>query len=199
MAPLTYAAPSYSLGSTDMQATKAKAEASFRGMQGSLKKWLRFRNATNGAALGKPAEAIIALRQDRFRTEQALANSLHALLVECGASATSLPGADVAADADAAARLAELVILGKCPSQVASAPTATGLIWWVIAIPVAGAALIVSQYVRGQSELAMEQERLRCVKEGTCTDEGFWVKWASIAVLGVIGWRVWEAHGKKKA
>lgn len=194
MAPLTYAAPSYSLGDNASPVTKAKASESIKGMQKSLKRWLGYRNAMNAAAGKMPAEAVAKLRRDRLATEQALANHLHGLLTECGASGSAIPTADVSADPDAAAKLAEIAILGKAPDG-STMPQATGF-FWLLAIPVAGVVLIVSQWIKGKADLAMEQERRRCIESGACTDEGFWLKWGAIAVLG---WLAWDKFGIREA
>lgn len=198
MAPLTYAAPSYALGDSNSQVTRANAQASFKGMQSTLKSWLRYRNIVNGAALGKSPDEIQKLRQDRFKTEQDLANTLHALLVECGASAAALPVTDVSVDADAAAKLAEIAILGKCPADAAH-PAATGAIWWLIAIPVAGVVLIASAWISSKAEVAKEAERLRCVQSGACTDSGFWIKVGAVAVTAFVAQHFWKAHKRKKS
>jgi hypothetical protein len=194
MAPLTYAAPGYGLGDSD-QAAKSKAAASLKKMQKSLTRWLGYRSAMNKAAEKLPPAAVAKLKQDRFATEQALANNLHALLIEMGACGTAIPAADVSCDPDAAAKLAEVAIAGKTPGEVSS-PQATGIFWWLIAIPVAGVVLVISQWIKSKADLAMEQEKTRCIQSGACTDEGFWLKWGAIAV---IGWLAWDKFGLREA
>ena len=207
MAPLTYAGPGYSLGADETPGDKARAAAALRAMQASLKKWLKYRNAMNVAALeekpGKRHGVIVkadALREERYATERQLASSLFALLTECGMPASALPSADVAADPDAAAKLAEIAIAGRCAAE-SSSPSPTGIIWFIL-IPVAGVILLASQWIKSQADVAMETERLRCVQSGHCTDEGFWIKVGAIALLGWLAWDkfgVREALSKKKA
>jgi hypothetical protein len=148
-----------------------------------------------GAKPLPPAVVGSTLRAERYANEADLARQLYQLLVECGLDASSLPRPDVARDPDAAVKLAKIAISGKSPAEV-SAPQAQGLAWFVLAIPVAGAALVISQYIKSKADVAMEQERLRCIESGACTDSGFWLKVASIAV---IGWLAWDKMGLREA
>ncbi len=191
--------------------TQQTAHRALKSMQGSLKKWLGFRTRMDSYVAGQvkaptllrnpgaqplpPSVVGATLREERYANESDLAQLLHRLLTECGLDASSLPRPDVAQDPDVAVKLAKLAISGKSPAEVQS-PQAQGLAWFVLAIPVAGAALVVSQYIKSKADVAMEQERLRCIESGACTDSGFWLKVASIAV---IGWLAWDKMGLREA
>jgi len=194
----------------DTPADKAKAEAALISMKRSLRSWLSFRNRMDDYVAGTraapkllrrpgarplpPAAIAATLRDERLADESALARTLHELLREVGLDVGCLPDPDVASDPDAAVKLAEIAIAGACPSEL-SAPTAPGLVWFVLAIPIAGAVLIASQFIKSRADVAKEKERLRCIRAGACTDSGFWIKSASVLV---IGWLAWDKLGLRE-
>jgi len=185
-----------------------KAHRALKSMQGSLKGWLRFRERVDRYIAGQKQSAPLlpttkplpprvmaaTLRKERYSYEQDLAELLYQLLVECGFNPSSLPRPDVAKDPDAAVKLAKIAMAGKSPTEVAS-PQAQGFIW-LVAIPVAGAALVLSQHIKSKADIAKEKARLECIKSGECTDSGFWLKVGSIAV---IAWLAWDKMGLKEA
>jgi hypothetical protein len=177
-------------------------------MRRSLRGWLTARKTMDAYVAGQrkpaglfrnpgarplpPAVAAMNLRERRFAHEQDLANTLFALLTESGFDPSSLPQANVGVEPNAAVNLAEIVIAGRTPTEVSS-PSSQGFIW-LVAIPVAGAVLIISQLISSKADVAKEKERLACVVSGACTDSGFWLKVASI---GVIAWLAWDKLGLK--
>lgn len=181
------------------------AAESIRAMKSSLERWLRFRRIMDDLATGKARRAALpapgarptppsvlrkTLLEERFADEQPLANQLHTLLSEV-MDASALPSPNVRADPDAAVKLALIAISGKLPSQAGSS-SPTGIIWlWPVLI-VGGLFLIVSSVVKNMADVAKEKERLRCIREGACTDHGFWLKVGSVAF---IGWLVWDKFG----
>lgn len=200
---MIHAPPAEALGAVD----QATAEAELRKMRGSLQGWLRYRAKMDAYAAGQAAPALLrrgkplpptavagSLRSARYQGEQDLANTLHSLLVDMGCDATTLPSPDVSRDPDAAPKLAQIAIGGRCPGD-AMAPQAPGFIW-LIAIPVAGAVLIISQYVRSKADVEKERERLRCIQAGACTDTGFWLK---IAAIATTAWVAWDKFGLREA
>lgn len=207
------ARPSYALGcgpeGCESAANKQRAEAAIRQMRRSLRAWLKYRDRMDDYVAGKiepPAlfrrakplpRAVVAatLRDDRRVGEQDLANTLHALLVEMGCPSGVLPSTNVAVDPDAAAKLARIAIAGKCPGEAASAQ-AQGIVWFVLAIPVAAVVLIAGQIIQSKADVQKEKERLRCVQSGACTDSGFWLKMGAIAVTG---WLAWDKFGLREA
>jgi hypothetical protein len=190
--------------------TRQQAEAAVRGMKGELRSWLKFRGIMNDYVAGKrqapkllrnpgarplpPAVVGQTLSRERFAGEQDLAETLYGLLCEMGLEPRSLPRPDVSRDPDAAAKLAQIAIAGKTPSEAAS-PSAQGLVWFVLAIPVAGIVLIISQMIKSKAEVQKEQERLRCIESGACTDSGFWLKVGGIAITA---WLVWDKFGLRE-
>lgn len=135
------------------------------------------------------------LDDERFYDEQDLARQLHQLLVECGAN-IDLPSPNVAADPNAAVRLAEIVLKGACPGETVDAPQAQGIVWFVLAIPLAAVVLVISQVIKSKADVAKERERIRCIQSGHCTDYGFWLKVASV---GIVGWLAWDKFGIREA
>jgi hypothetical protein len=207
-----YGSPDYSMGAvpaTNVQATKKQAEAALKQMQHGLKSWLKVRKRMDGYVVGQvrapelfrrakplpPAVVAKTLRADRYRDEQDLAETLYSLLTECGADAASLPAPDVAKDPDAAAKLAVIAINGKTPSEVAS-PAAQGFVWFVLAIPVAGVVLVISQMIKSKADVVMQKEQLRCIESGGCTDYGFWLK---VGAIAVTAWLAWDKFGVREA
>lgn len=190
--------------------TKAESEAAIRSMRRSLKGWLKFRKKVDEAAAGvgkasrfrnpgakplPPSVVRSTLREERFTVEQDLATQLHTLLMEAGFSSQALPQPNVAVDPNAAVKLAEIAINGKLPSEVGG-PQAQGIVWFVLAIPVAGIVLIISQAIKSKADVAKHQAEMHCIEIGKCTDSGFWLKVGSIAVLG---WLAWDKFGLKEA
>lgn len=199
----------YALGTTDTHSAQKKAEAALKQMQRSLKSWLGYRRRMDAYVAGQvqaptffrrakplPPSAVAAtLRQDRYRGEQDLANTLYALLVETGCPAEALPPADVAKDPDAAVKLAEIAIAGKCPSEMPMMQ-ATGIVWFVLAIPIAGVVLVISQAIKTRADVEKERERMRCIESGACTDSGFWLK---VGAITLTGWLAWDKFGLREA
>lgn len=191
--------------------TAAESEAAIRSMRASLKEWLKLRkrmdqyvagNVNAPRALRNPGAKPLppsvvgsTLMAERFAVEQDLAWQLFTLLTETGLAPSSLPQPNLRTDPNAAVKLAEVAINGKLPSEMGS-PSAQGIVWFVLAIPVAGLVLVISQAIKSKADLAKEQERLRCIESGACTDSGFWLKMASLAV---IGWIAWDKMGLKEA
>lgn len=185
---------------TELQ-TRRRAVAALRQMRRGLRGWLKYRRRMDDYVRGEveapllfrrakplpPAAVAATLRRDRLAEETDLAETLHALLVETGCDASALPRPDVAADPDAAVKLAEVAIRGVCPEEVSSAQ-AQGIAWFVLAIPLGAAVLVLSQVISSKADVAMEKERLRCVQSGACTDAGFWLKWGAILVGGWVAW-----------
>lgn len=204
-----YTAPSYAMGSTDTPSDKQRAEAALRQMQRSLRGWLTYRRRMDNYVAGRvtppmlfrrakplPPSAVAAtLRRDRYRGEQDLADTLHALLVETGCPAAALPASNVASDPDAAVKLAEIALAGKCPSE-ATVMQATGIVWFALAIPIAGVVLVISQMIKSKADVEKERERLRCIEAGACTDSGFWLK---VGAIAVTGWLAWDKFGLREA
>jgi hypothetical protein len=179
----------------------AQAKAALDKMRVSLASWLKYRKTLDDIASGKrpgktpPAVLRARLLQERFSTEQPLADNLHRLLSEV-MDPHSLPAPDVARDPDAAAKLAAIAVLGRAEGEV-PAPIAAGM-WtpgtiWPFAI-LGGVLLVLMFGISSAAEVAKEKERLACVREGACTDSGFWVKMAAVAGLGYVGWRMYGHH-----
>lgn len=219
MANMIYSAPSYAMGfgdennsnpAGDTPGEKKQAEVALKGMRRGLKDWLKYRKRMNDYVSGKvkapalyrlpgnkplpPAAVGVTLRRERFAEEQDLAETLYTLLTECGADPAALPKPDVAKDQNAAAKLATIAIEGKTPSE-AVAPSAQGIVWFVLLIPVAGVVIVLSQIIKSKADVAKEKERLRCIQSGACTDSGFWLKIASVSV---IGWLAWDKMGLRE-
>jgi len=213
MANLIYSSPSYAMGATqngDTPNEKRQAEIALKSMRSGLKGWLKVRKRMDeyvagmvqaprlfrhpGAKPLPPNVVAATLRNDRYASEQDLAETLYHLLVECGADPSALPKPDVAMDPDAAAKLAAIAINGKTPSE-ASSPTAQGLVWFVLLIPVAGVVIVLSQLIKSKADIAKAREERICKESGACTDTGFWLKLASVSVLG---WLAWDKMGLRE-
>lgn len=204
-----YTEPSYALGATDTPDEKKQAEAALKQMQRSLKGWLGYRRKMDAYVAGKvqppvlfrrakplpPSTVAVTLRNDRYAGERDLADTLYSLLVETGCPTSILPSPDVAKDPDAAVKLAQIAIAGKCPQDVAS-PQSTGIVWFVLAIPIAGVVLVISQFIKSKADVEKERERLRCIQAGACTDAGFWLK---IGAVAVTAWLAWDKFGLREA
>lgn len=214
----TYGSPSFSMGADDeamvasaatspltaQQARAAKTE--LKKMRRALEGWLRYRAINDRAAAGQakaallkrpgakaPPPPVIALRLRRERAayEQGLANDLYALLAEVFGG-EALPSPDVGKDPQAAVKLAMIAVSGKLPGE-GSAPTATGLIWlWPLALVLGAVAFVLSSKIRSDAETAQERERLQCIRDGHCTDSGFWLK---VGAVGFLGWLAWDRMG----
>lgn len=215
MAHLIYSDPSYAMGCSERAmgetpvASKKQAEAALKQMQSSLRGWLKFRKRMDDYVAGKvkppalfrrakplpPAVVGATLRAERFSSEQDLAETLHALLVECGVPAASLPAPDVRIDPNAAVKLATIAIEGKTPTEVAN-KTATGIVWFVLLIPIAGVVMVISQFIKSRADVQKEKERIRCVESGACTDAGFWLK---VGAVAITAWLAWDKFGLREA
>ena len=208
--PIRMQAQTAALGATESSSDRAKAVAALQSMRRSLKKWLKLRRTMDAYVVGKhqaprwfrnpgakplpPSVAALNLKQDRFHVEQDLANTVFSLLVESGADPQSLPQPNVAVDSDAAVKIAEVAVAGRAPEEASSAQ-AQGIVWFVLAIPVAGVVLVLSQLIKSKADTAIEMERLRLVEAGAITDSGFWLKVASV---GVVAWLLWDKVGLKE-
>lgn len=206
---MIYTEPSYALGATDTPDEKRQAEAALKQMQRSLKGWLKFRKKLDAYVAGEvkapalfrrtkplpPNTVAVTLRNDRYAGEQDLADTLYSLLTETGCPASALPSPNVAKDPDAAVKLAQIAIASKCPQDVVS-PQSTGIVWFVLAIPIAGVVLVISQFIKSKAEVEKEKERLRCIQAGACTDAGFWLKIGAVATLS---WLAWDKFGLREA
>jgi hypothetical protein len=207
VANLIYSPPSYAMGASETDTSEA--EVALSSMKRSLKGWLGYRRQLDEYVAGKrpapkigrgpgvkplpPSVVAVTLQRDRFNTEQDLAETIYALLVEMGCPKSSLPAPSVQADPDAAVKLATLAINGGCP---ADGPQAQGIVWFALAIPIGGLVLVISQYLKSKADVAKEKERVRCIESGACTDSGFWLKLAAISVLG---WVAWDKMGLREA
>lgn len=206
-----YAPVTYSMGDAPPTGAEvAAAEAKLQAMKRSLEQWLKYRTRMDSVAAGKQPKVLLKrpgkirktppgllkaeLRAERFPTEQRLAEQLHALLSEIFDS-SQLPGADVSKDPNAAVKLARIAISGKLPGE-AVAPEEAGFVWLWPAVIVVGLVLFtITTAIKSQADVAKEKERLLCVREGACTDSGFWLKIGSVAV---IGWIVWDKMGLRE-
>jgi hypothetical protein len=173
-------------------------------MRNRLEDWLKFRTTLDEYAAGKrkgapawlrnpgskpipPGIIKSTLRRDRFPVEQDLAETLFALLVECGLDGSTLPQPNVSVDPDAAAKLAQIAVCAKTPTEKPEAQ-GLGFPFWMLAIPIAGVVLVLAQLIKSKADVAVETERLRCIESGACTDAGFWLKVGSIAVVAWLAW-----------
>lgn len=193
---MIYGPPTYQMG--DEAPTAAAARRELKDMQGALKKWLKYRQLNDDVASGKiktkvPREiAALRLSQNRdFEGEQKLANELHALLSEVFDSA-SLPDPRLGKNVSAAVKLAKIAIAGKLPSDVDNS-SAAGFVWlWPMVIVLGMVAFTITSVVKTQAEAQAEKEHTECIKSGACTDYGFWLKVAGVAV---VGWILWDKVG----
>lgn len=186
----------------NLVSSRSASEAKIRAMKASLSRWLKYRRIMDEVATGaRTRRAILAapgarptppavlqatLRQERHFEENQLALHLHALLSEI-MDASQLPSPDVEKDPDAAVKLALIAISGQLPGEAGTA-TPTGIIWMWPLLIVGGAVLIISAVVKNMADVAKEKERLRCIREGACTDSGFWIKIGAVAFLGWLAW-----------
>jgi len=200
-----YSSPAYALGAVETS-SKHEATAAVKSMRRSLRGWLKIRNEMNKYVAGTrkapalfraakplpPAIVGATLQSERYQVEQELGDLLYALLTEMG---YSVPQPDVATDPDATVKLAQIVVNGKTPDEV-NGQQGQGIVWFVLAIPIAGVVIIMSQYLKSKADVAKEQEKTRCIESGACTDSGFWLKWGAIAVAS---WVVWDKFGLRES
>jgi hypothetical protein len=205
-----YGTTSYAMGAdtatsiiTKDQAVAAKRELA--RMKRSLTKWLHYRSINDQVAAGasaavkspllklpgaNPPPAVVqkaklaSIRSD----ESTLALQLHQLLSEVF-DAGQLPSPE---GPNAAVALAQIAIAGKLPGE-SPTPTAVGFLWmWPAVIVVGGIVLVLTTLIRSNADVAMEKERLECIKAGKCTDTGFWLK---VGAVGLVGWIAWDKAG----
>lgn len=193
-----------------VHAQSSVAAAEIARMRASLEKWLKYRMNNDAAAKGTPIASPLLrtpgavapppsvtaarLRMERPASEAKLAANLHALLSEVFDSST-LPSPDINANPNAAVDLATIAISGKLPNESPS-PSDVGFIWmWPLVIVVGAIAFVITSKIRNDAEEAAERERLQCIREGRCTDSGFWLKGASVLV---IGWFLWDKVGLRE-
>lgn len=185
----------------------AKANAELHRMRHSLQKWLYYRNLNDQVAAGtrptsKPqALAIQIARTSRdWATEQKLADHLHVLLGEVMPDA-ALPDPNVTANPQAAVTLAQIAISGQ-PPVVSPTPIATSGVsppWlWPVLI-VGGVLLAVTTAISSMADVAKSKEEYACIQAGACTDYGFWLKAAAIAVGGWFAWTQLGVGAKVKS
>jgi hypothetical protein len=186
------------------QAQLAKLE--LQRMRSALQGWLKYRAINDAAASGTPLPtvwlkrpgasapppAVIALRLRRERQayERELASDLHALLSEVFDSST-IPSPDLDRNPNAAVDLARIAISGKVPGD--TGPQAAGFIWlWPLVIVIGGIAFVLASKIRNDAETAQEREHYQCIRDGHCTDSGFWLK---VGAVGFLGWLTWDRLG----
>jgi hypothetical protein len=191
---------------TRAQAQRGRSELA--AMRGSLIAWLRYRQvldqhvAGGGRAIalmspgqkrGLVKHTGASLRAMRGPHEQELATQLYQLLSEVFDPA-SLPEPSVAKNPMAAVELAKIAIAGKLPGE-ASGPAAVGAWAWPIVVVVGVIAFVIMTAIRSSADVAKEKERIECIKAGACTDTGFFLKLAAVAV---IGWLAWDKLGLRE-
>lgn len=179
---------------------QAAAKRELARMKRSLKSWLRYRRKNDRVARGEIKARVPAylaartLQRDRdYAGEQKLADDLYVLLSQLHNPA-ELPVPDVAADPNAAVKLATIAITGTLGAE-ASGPQAQGIVPLVIMVAGGVLLLTATSFISNRAEVQKEKERLKCIRDGACTDYGFWLKAASVAVLGYF---VWEKTGLGK-
>lgn len=190
-----------SITTTEVQ----RAATELARMRGSLTSWLRYRTLNDRVLAGTAAvrmplpyaRRLVAQSRD-MEVEQDLANKLHALL-EVVAAGQELPNADLRSNPAGAVQLAQVAIMGG--TQVSS-PTATGglfsgghpMMWPLLIV---GALLItVTTAIRTVADVAKDREEKACIQAGACTDYGFWLKAAGIAIGA---WFAWTHMGVREA
>ena len=182
---------------------RAKAEKRIRSMRRSLEKWLKKRRINDEAAMGLrkakvPAKVLaktLPLARD-WALEQRVAIQLHGLLSEF-MDAAQLPNPDIAKDPNAAVKLATIAISGKLPAE-ANGPQSQGFVMfvWPVVIVVGMVMYTIMSKISSDADLAELKENNRCIESGACTDSGFWLKMAGVAV---VAWVAWDKLGVKKA
>lgn len=175
-----------------------RAKAELDKMQGSLRKWLKYRTlvdqvASGNATTSKPVSyaQYVASSQQAQRSEQELATRLSLLLAQVYPDMT-LPNASVVANPSAAVQLAQIA-LGQMPAQQAAPVTTSGMAPWVLPVIIASALLIgITTAIKSAADVAMEKEHDACIEAGACTDYGMWLKWGGVVALA---WFAWEKMG----
>jgi hypothetical protein len=170
-------------------------------MVSSLKGWLKYRTINNEVAAGKRKARVPAkiaremLSRNRdWGLEQDLASQLYLLLSEIY-DPQALPNPDVSKDPDAAVRLAKIAISGKLPDPTGEQPQGIAPIV-IIPLVIGGVVLLgFTSYIKTKADEAKERERIQCIRDGACTDHGFWLKAGAVVFLG---WFAWEKMGLKK-
>jgi hypothetical protein len=138
------------------------------------------------AAGGKPASS-----SGHRASPSSRASDLHALLSEVF-DASSIPSPDLNRNPNAAVALAQIAISGRVPGDMAT-PQAAGFIWlWPLVIVVGGIAFVLASKIRNDAETAQEREHYQCIRDGHCTDSGFWLK---VGAVGFLGWLAWDRLG----
>ena len=179
---------------------RAAAKRELARMKSALTGWLKFRAINDEVASGKRKARIprslaaATIQRDRdWAGEQKLADDLYLLLSQVY-SVADLPTPSVKADPNAAVKLANIVISGTVSSE-APGPQAQG-IWPILILTVGGVLLFTTtSWISNRAEVEKEKERMLCVRSGACTDYGFWLKVASVAV---VGWFVWDKVGLRE-
>lgn len=179
---------------------RAAARRELARMKRSLKSWLKYRRRNDRVARGEVKARVPAylaartLQRDRdYAGEQKLADDLYVLLSQLH-DPSQLPVPDVAADPNAAVKLATIAITGTLGAE-APGPQAQGIIPLVILTAGGVLLLTATSFISNRAEVQKEKERLKCIRDGACTDYGFWLKAASVAVLGYF---IWEKTGVGK-
>lgn len=188
-------------------AEKSKAERRIKKMRRSLKGWLKARIRNDEAAMGKvkakvPPQVLaktLPLARD-WAGEQRLAVELHALMSEF-MDASSLPNPDISKDPNSAVKLAQIAISGKLPAEV-NKPTPQGFVpaafAWPLVVFVGLVAFTITTKISSDADVLKHKEEQITLRSGAGTDAGFWLKMASISVIGLIVWNNREKLGFKK-
>lgn len=182
----------------------AQTKAELKRLQGSLRKWLKFRKGRDEMAAGtRPsrvpprvlAKTLVETRD--WAHEQRIALRLHALLSEI-MDANTLPNPDVSKDPNAAVKLAELVVSKKLTTEL-PAPQAQGILP-LLALPIvalagfATIAFIVSS--NNDAELAAQKERQQyCLERGPLTLECMPI--VEIGIAGLAAFIAYKAAKKQ--
>jgi hypothetical protein len=201
-----YGSPSYQMGSVDFGAStigaarqygarsglgaaqvamgitpaeQAKAESELKKMRSSLMKWLSYR-----AKLGLPDNSLLPV-------EARLGKRLYVLLCEMF-DAQTLPS-----EYDAVS-LAKIAIAGKVPTELSTgSQQAVGMVFlWPLVAVVGLVMLTIVTKIKTDADDAADARRIECIKEGKCTDYGFWLKVGGIAL---VAWIAWDKFGLKRA
>lgn len=195
-----YSAPNYAMGATASTESvtlseRSRAEAAIKSMRSSLAGWLKYRSILTAQVAGTipsklPKATVAAMIAARAPIEMRLGKELYALLCEMFDSA-SLPDPTTP---EAAVQLAQIAVTGKLPTE--GGPSAQGALWmWPVALVVGAVLLTVIVKIRSDADVAKEEMKTACIQSGGCTDTGFWLKAAAIAVLG---WFVWDKFGGRE-
>ena len=169
---------------------KKDAKVELKKLRGKLKRWLKLRKLNDDR--GRP-DRVFQVRD--WALEQRMSDDYYALLSEV-MDGRYLPSPRISAqNPDAAVKLAKIIVAGKLPEEVGAAAD-VGFVWLWPAVAIVGVgALVLMSKIESDADVAIEKERLECIKGGYCTDYGFWIKMA--AVVG-LGWFAWEKVGLKE-